>query len=319
MERRSCPTLKEIALLIYLAHPIDQIGGSTSPRSPLAHTIRHIVSDGTEQGHSFFRPSLAYNLASPPWPEPDAMSVDTINRQALFECAAVIAVLPPGIPTLGTASEIELALAFNRPICIFTTAGLRQSSIQMGNWARRGAEFWLTTDEGCVSNVMNLAQLLGSLPDPSRLFQDDEPLGTDPALLVTRASSNAKVPTRAYRGDAGLDLAIVGEHEIHPGEYKLLPTGIKAAVPHGWWGFMTGRSSAWATYRFDIRTAVIDSGYRGELMVGVHNRGSERKIIMPGTRLAQYVLIPAFMGDVNEVDELPTHERGDNGYGSSGQ
>jgi dUTP pyrophosphatase len=303
-------------LLIYLAHPIDQVGIS----AVLAHAVRHIVEDGRDQGHSFYRPSNAFSLSAPPWTEGDAVGVDSINRSALFESAGVIAVLPPGVPTLGTASEIEYALLLNRPVCIVTTNKLRSSSIQMANWARRGAQTVLISETGCLSGL-SVADALGSLPDPTQLLVEDDPerpVG-DPALQIQRTSTNAKVPSRAYRGDAGLDLAIVGEHEIHPGEYKLLPTGIKAAVPHGWWGFMTGRSSAWTTWRFDVRTAVIDSGYRGELMVGVHNRGSERKTVMPGTRLAQYVLLPAFMGDVEETDKLSEHERGNNGYGSSGQ
>lgn len=303
-------------MLIYLAHPIDQ-AKTTSVHVPLHNVIACLTRAGFEQGHTFYRPARAFQLPQPPWEHEDMVRLDRINRFALFEANGLIAVLLPGIPTLGTPSEVEEALTLNRPTCIVTTNKLRQTSVQLASWASRGASVVLASDDGRIHNP-NLADSLCSLPDPSRLFLDSQQ-STEPPLLVTRHSTQAKVPSRAYRGDAGLDLAVVGEHEIHPGEYKLLPTGIKAAVPGGYWGLITGRSSTWTEHRFDIRQAVIDSGYRGELMVGVHNRGSERKTIQPGTRLAQYVLMPAFMGDVNEVDELPTHERGENGYGSSGK
>ena len=297
-------------MFIYLAHPIDQ----ATAGSPLPMAIAHIMEAIRQQGHAAFLPGRAYSLSNvQEWEPGDMRAVDAINRHALWESNGVIALLLPGVPTLGVPAEIELALTYNRPICIVTTEKLRQKSIQLANWASRGAIIIFCSEEGKLFNL-NIADALCSLPDPTLLVLQGE---QDP-LEVKRLSTNAKMPSRAYRGDAGLDLAVVGEHEIEPGEYKLLPTGIAAAVPNGMWGFMTGRSSAWSAWQFDIRQAVIDSGYRGELMIGVHNRGSERRIIQPGTRLAQYVLLPAFMGDVTEVDELPPHERGVNGYGSSG-
>lgn len=306
-------------MLIYLAHPIDQVIGRAPNeiRRLLATTVASLVEAGWRQGHWLYRPSGAFGAPGTPDSSSVMAAVDRINRVAIFESDAMIAVLMPDVPTLGVPSEIEEALILNRPVCIVTTEALQASSVQMASWASRGAQIRLVPSSGAIT--FNIAEALDSLPDPLRLEPIRLPNAATPPLLIQRHSTNAKVPGRAYQGDAGLDLAIVGEHTIHPGEYKLLPTGIHAAVPDGYWGFMTARSSTWANWRFDIRTAVIDSGYRGELMVGVHNRGSERKTIMPGTRLAQYVLLPAFMGAIHEVDELPKHERGENGYGSSGE
>jgi dUTP pyrophosphatase len=302
-------------MYIYFAHPIDQVKG---PARGLTTAIAYIAETIRQQGHAAFLPARAHLLSDMrEWADSDMRAVDAINRNALWESDGLVALVLPGVPTLGVPAEIELALSYNRPTCIVTTEKLRQSSIQLANWASRGATIVFCSDTGALHNL-NLADALGSLPDPTQLILREDVIATDSPLLVKRISTNAKVPTRAYRGDAGLDLAVVGEHDIHPGEYKLLPTGIAAAVPDGWWGFMTGRSSAWSEWRFEIKTAVIDSGYRGELMVGVTNKGSERKSVMPGTRLAQYVLLPAFMGDVQEVDDLAPHERGTNGYGSSG-
>lgn len=305
-------------MLIYLAHPIDQ-AQSFSSQSVAVHCIADLLQAGSQQGHTFYRPAAAFFLPEVHKDHDDMTTLDRVNQSALFECNGMIAIIPPSVPTLGTPAEIEKSLMLNRATCIITTESLRKTSVQIAAWASRGARVVLMSEQGRIHNL-NLADALGSLPDPMRIFEESaEMVGGAPPLLVTRKSSNAKIPTRAYRGDAGLDLAVVGEHDIKPGEYVMLPTGIKAAVPNGYWGFMTGRSSAWKDYQFDIRQAVIDSGYRGELMIGVHNRGSELRTVFTGTRLAQYVLLPAFLGDVTEVDDLPDHERGENGYGSSGK
>jgi dUTP pyrophosphatase len=302
-------------MLVYLAHPIDQALSRGEATQTLKRMVTSVQAALAGQGFSTFRPGRAYQVA----PDPQShRTVDRINRQALFESDAVVAVLPPGIPSLGTPAEIESALLLNRPTLIVTTQELADRSVQITNWMSRGVEVRIIDPSGywIDGQVPNMADALASLPDPTQLM-----LGGTDDLLIQRTSTNAKVPSRAYRGDAGLDLAVVGEHTLQPFEYTLLPTGIKAAVPHGYWGWMTGRSSAWSKHRIRVNTAVIDSGYRGELMVGITWLPTETissKMIMPGTRLAQYVILPSFMGDVVEVDELPGSERGEAGYGSSG-
>lgn len=309
-------------MFVYFAHPIDQATQDGENSIRLKRMIQTAQSACVMQGISFFKPGRAYTLstmADSVCDPADLRAINGINRLAVWESHGIIAILPPGIPTLGVPAEIEQGLLLNRPVLILTTAPLAETSVQILDWVGRGVQVRLMDDEGGWFNDKqpNLVEALGSLPDPTKLITLAE-TNSHPPLIFKQMSTNAKFPTRAYPDDAGLDLAVVGEHDIEPGDYQLLPTGIAAAVPEGWWGFMTGRSSAWFRWQLDIRTAVIDSGYRGELMIGVHNRGSERRTIMTGTRLAQYILLPAFQGQVIQEDELPDHVRGTNGYGSSG-
>ena len=110
-------------MLIYLAHPIDQ-AQQRHTRSILVQVVAHILEAGRQQGHGFYRPGGAFNLPAPPWDDDLVRAVDLINQQAIFECHGVLAVVAPGIPTLGTVSEIETALLLNRPTCIVTTEEL---------------------------------------------------------------------------------------------------------------------------------------------------------------------------------------------------
>lgn len=142
------------------------------------------------------------------------------------------------------------------------------------------------------------------------------------AALHVHLADGATLPARGHVGDAGIDLAISEEMEIHPGETKLVRTGVTAALPVGWWGLIVGRSSAYAKFNLDIRLGVIDEGYRGELMLRVTNKGTQTRTFSPGARLAQYVLIPTWQGDVIQAQErgdLPDPRgRGEAGWGSTG-
>lgn len=297
-------------MLVYFAHPIDQVSGDLDQSD-----VAGLLMDASI---SLYRPGRAFHIAKDPLS--DLSIVDKINRKAVAEADALVAWLPAGVPTLGVPSEIELALSLDKPTLILTDQLLWGRSVQLASWRDRGASVAVFDERQLgvwLANPQNLVDVLRNMPSLAA-----EETGTEyavPQLLVRRNVPDAKVPSRAYRGDAGLDLATIEAASLASGEYRMLRTGVEAAVPDGWWGFMTGRSSTWSALRLEIKTAVIDSGYRGELMIGVLNPMSNGKVtISAGTRLAQYVLLPAFMGDVLEVDELPEHERGTNGYGSSG-
>lgn len=296
---------------IYLAHAIDQSRGSLS----LAKLVAQLGEMIRQQGHTAFYPAHAHVLPDLPWGEDDAGRVDAINRFALFESDGVMAVILPDIPSLGVPAEIEQALAYNRPVCIVTTAKMRQSSIQLASWARRGAQIVFASEQHEIYNL-NVAGALCSLPDPSRFVVGElEHMGTPP-LQASGAAANLTVGK--YQGDAGIDLATNVEVAIPVGHYVLISTGVHVAIPDGYFGLITGRSSTWAKYQCDVRQAVIDSGYRGELMVGVENRGRQAITFEKGMRLAQIVVLPTFGGGLEWVERLPEHERAHNGYGSSG-
>ena len=132
--------------------------------------------------------------------------------------------------------------------------------------------------------------------------------------------ANAVVPTRAYSGDAGLDLSACERIELAPGERALVPTGLAVAIPDGFAGFVQPRSGLAAKHGISIvnTPGLVDSGYRGELQVALLNTDlRETFIVEPGMRIAQLVVLPVPGLDLVEVDELPASERGERGFGSS--
>lgn len=294
-------------MFIYLAHAIDQAG--TSPI--LRRMIGEVKSGLVQQGISAFMPGKAYQLTG----NEDLRAVTDVNNHALWTADGVIAILAPGVPSLGTPVEIERALTFNKPTLIVTTGSIADNTVQMVDWMRRGAQVRLTNEDGFWFNgqdAPNLMDALRSLPNPTLLVT-----GPTDDLLVSGQAAN--LVQGKYQGDAGLDLALSGDEHLDAGEYRMLPTGIHVAIPDGYFGWITGRSSTWAKHRCHIKDAIIDSGYRGELMVGVTNGRPTTDIqFEAGTRLAQMILLPVFTGARLDVDVLPDHERGHAGYGSSG-
>lgn len=141
-------------------------------------------------------------------------------------------------------------------------------------------------------------------------------------LPVTRLRDDAVLPARAYPGDAGLDLVACDRHEIGPGERALVGTGIAVAIPEGHAGLVTPRSGLAAKHGVTIvnTPGLVDSGYRGELRVILHNTDlREPFVVEPGMRIAQLVVVAVPESGLREVAELPASARGTDGFGSSGQ
>jgi dUTP pyrophosphatase len=139
-------------------------------------------------------------------------------------------------------------------------------------------------------------------------------------LPFVRLHEEARVPERAYSGDAGLDLAACERVELGPGERAVVPTGLAVAIPEGFAGFVQPRSGLAARHGIAVVNSpgLIDSGYRGEIRVVLLNTDTERTFVAePGERIAQLVVLPIPELAVVEVDELPATERGVRGFGSS--
>ena len=129
------------------------------------------------------------------------------------------------------------------------------------------------------------------------------------------------MPTRAYAGDAGLDLASCERVELAPGERALVGTGLAVAIPDGYAGFVQPRSGLAAKHGISIvnTPGLVDSGYRGELLVNLVNHDDgEPFVVEPGMRIAQLVILQVPPVELVEVDELPQSVRGAGGFGSSG-
>jgi dUTP pyrophosphatase len=139
-------------------------------------------------------------------------------------------------------------------------------------------------------------------------------------LPVKRLHDGATLPTRAYDGDAGLDLAACERVELGPGERAVVGTGLTVAVPDGHAGFVQPRSGLAVRHGVTIvnTPGLVDAGYRGELKVVLLNTDrEERFVVEPGMRIAQLVLVPIASAEPVEVQELPASERGERGFGSS--
>jgi len=138
---------------------------------------------------------------------------------------------------------------------------------------------------------------------------------------LKRLRPDAVVPARAYSGDAGLDLSACERVELAPGERALVPTGLAVAIPEGYAGFVQPRSGLAAKHGISIvnTPGLVDSGYRGELLVNLLNTDAhESFVVEPGMRIAQLVVVPVPAVGTVEVDELPPSDRSERGFGSSG-
>ncbi len=141
------------------------------------------------------------------------------------------------------------------------------------------------------------------------------------ALRVRRLDPRATLPTRAYSGDAGLDLYAFEDGTLDPGERASVRTGVAIEIPDGHAGLVLPRSGLAARSGISIVNApgLIDAGYRGEVQVLLLNTDRATPFtITAGDRIAQLVLVQIEAPPVVEVDALSVSERGEGGFGSSG-
>lgn len=143
-------------------------------------------------------------------------------------------------------------------------------------------------------------------------------------LKIKKVKENAKVPHRATSGSAGLDLCACIDEPVtlEGGDTAVIPTGIAIALPSAEYGaFVFPRSGIAVKHGIGLLNSVgvIDSDYRGEIMVGVINQVKEAYTIQPGERIAQMVIMPVSMMPVEEVAELDDTDRGAGGFGSTGK
>jgi dUTP pyrophosphatase len=139
-------------------------------------------------------------------------------------------------------------------------------------------------------------------------------------LPLKRLQAEAVLPTRAYDGDAGIDLAACERVELAPGARAVVGTGLAVAIPEGHAGFVQPRSGLAARHGIAVLNSpgLVDAGYRGELQVVLLNTDRDEPFVVePGMRIAQLVVVPVATPEPVEVAELPASERGERGFGSS--
>lgn len=148
-------------------------------------------------------------------------------------------------------------------------------------------------------------------------------IGNNTLVPIKKLSDTAIIPTKGSKYAAGHDLyADIKEAiQINPGDTLKVSTGVAIAIPEGCFGGIYPRSGLATKQGLAPanKVGVIDSDYRGPIIVALHNHSSIPQIIHPGDRIAQLIIQPYWQFDWDEVDELDETDRGDGGFGSSGK
>ena len=138
---------------------------------------------------------------------------------------------------------------------------------------------------------------------------------------VKKLNKEAKLPVYGSEYAAGADLYAVEKVQINAGETKFVHTGIALELPQGTVGLVYARSGM--ACKQDLAPAnkvgVIDSDYRGEIIVALHNHGKEVRYVEAGDRIAQFVIAPYYTAEFCEAEELSNTVRGNGGFGSTGK
>ncbi len=141
-------------------------------------------------------------------------------------------------------------------------------------------------------------------------------------LKIKKLLPEAKLPAYGSANAAGADLYALSEHAVRIGanETAIVHTGLAAEIPEGYVGLIFARSGL-ATKKGLApanKVGVIDSDYRGEIRVALHNHSKYMQSIEPYERVAQLVIMPYVYAELIETDELSDTERGEGGFGSTG-
>lgn len=141
-------------------------------------------------------------------------------------------------------------------------------------------------------------------------------------VKFVKLNSDAIVPTYGTPFAAGADLYALphGDIKINSGETVMIHTGIAMQIPDGTAAFIFARSGI-ATKRGLApanKVGVIDSDYRGEIMVPIHNHSQTQQVIASGERVAQMVIMPYIKAEFTESETLEETERNVSGFGSTG-
>lgn len=142
-------------------------------------------------------------------------------------------------------------------------------------------------------------------------------------IRVKKLKSSAILPTYGSTGAAGADLyaCLDGDVTVEPGKTVFVPTGLSMEIPQGYAGLIYARSGLACKRGLAPanKVGVIDSDYRGEFIVALHNHGDKAQTVSNGERVAQLVITPVLMPIYHEADMLSDTERAAGGFGSTGK
>ncbi|MEA3329657.1 MAG: dUTP diphosphatase [Nanoarchaeota archaeon] len=139
-------------------------------------------------------------------------------------------------------------------------------------------------------------------------------------LKIKKLHRWAKTPEYAKRGDAGMDLFAVSEHNLKPGERDLVATGLAFEIEEGYEVQIRPRSGLAIKKGISLVNSpgTIDAGYRGEIGIIMINHGQDDFEIKQGDKIAQAVINKIEVGEIEELNKLSESERGVEGFGSTG-
>ena len=144
-----------------------------------------------------------------------------------------------------------------------------------------------------------------------------------PKIAVKKLNENAKLPTYGSEFSAGADLYALCDEDVLflPGETKFVHTGLAMEIPEGYAGLIYARSGLACKRGLAPanKVGVVDSDYRGEVMVALHNHSNAVQKISAGERIAQLVVAPFLKAEFSECEELSDTVRGEGGFGSTGR
>ena len=140
-----------------------------------------------------------------------------------------------------------------------------------------------------------------------------------PVVKIARMSDDVVIPKQAHATDAGFDLSSTTRVDIPPGRSLLVGTGLRMEIPIGWCGQINPRSGLASKHQLVVGARIIDSAYRGELMINLINHGSDAFEVTKGMRVAQIIFLPVLTNVIEVTEnELTDTVRGSGGFGSSG-
>lgn len=296
------------ATMAYLAYPIDQ-ASMNEEFYAFVSLVKRVCMSAVDV---IFDPGDAFRVSSGPT-GPKGPQIGKINRLAAYEADLVVAFLPAGTPTVGVPMEIDRAVLMGKATVVFTNAPSWMIVYEDPN-------VQLLPFESDVEQILHT--ILATMDQTKKMMQRVESGGREwEPLPVKMLGPGARVPTRAWDDDAGFDLFVSERTTIPAGQFVDVPCAIAVQLPDWTWGFLTGRSSTLRKRGLLVTTAVIDCGYRGELFAGTQNLTDHTVVVEEGERIAQLIILPNITRDLQPIvveGELEPHDRGTNGFGSSG-
>lgn len=138
-------------------------------------------------------------------------------------------------------------------------------------------------------------------------------------VKVKKLHPEAKIPSYAHAFDAGMDLYALEDTEVQPGQVARVRSGLAMEIQEGFVGLCWDKSGVSTNHKIKTLAGVIDSGYRGEVLMAVMNLGAEPYVFKKGEKVLQMLIQQVEHPEIMEVEELAQTLRGDLGFGSTGK